>query len=195
MERSRSTNLAASDRERLLALALEAIEHGLGQARPAQEPAVGELPEPLRAPGASFVTLTHAGELRGCCGVLEPFRPLAHDVWQNAWASAFSDPRFPALVPRELPLLEVEVSVLSRLEPLRATTVTELTAALEPHLHGLVLALGPRRATFLPKVWKSLPDPARFIDELRAKAGMPSGPWPPGVLAWRYTVESIRPGG
>ena len=51
----------------------------------------------LAQPRASFVTLTIEGELRGCCGTLEPVRPLLLDVWNNAQASAFRDPRFAPL--------------------------------------------------------------------------------------------------
>ena len=196
MEPSQSTSvLAPVERELLLSLARRSIGHGVGRERAAEAPAVGTLPQPLRAAGASFVTLMSGGELRGCCGVVEAFRPLAADVWHNAWASAFADPRFPPVEASELPLLELEVSVLSALEPLPAATEEQLIGALEPRLHGLVLALGAQRATFLPKVWESLPEPARFVGELRAKAGMPGGPWSPGIRAWRYTVASLRPGG
>ena len=51
----------------------------------------------LAQAGATFVTLTKDGALRGCIGSLEPARPLGEDVAQNALAAAFRDPRFPAL--------------------------------------------------------------------------------------------------
>lgn len=184
--------LAPRERDLLLTLARRSIERGLGALRPAEAPAPESLPEPLGAPGASFVTLTDASGLRGCRGALEPFRPLAHDVWYNAWSSAFDDPRFAPLGPDELELLQIEVSVLSALEPLLAVTEAELLDALTPHRHGVVLALGPRRATFLPQVWESLPDPISFLEALRAKAGLPSGFWSPEMRAWRYTVDKLR---
>jgi len=197
MEPSPSTDktLAPPERDLLLALARHSIDHGLRSLRPAEAPAVESLPEALRAPGASFVTLTDATGLRGCRGALEPFRPLAHDVWHNAWSSAFDDPRFAPLEPEELPPLQIEVSLLSALEPLLATTKAELLAALTPHHHGVVLALGPRRATFLPQVWESLPEPASFLEALLAKAGLPRGFWSPEMRAWRYTVDKLRPPG
>ena len=44
------------------------------------------LPEPdhpsLHEPGATFVTLTQQGQLRGCIGSLEARRPLAETDWQ-----------------------------------------------------------------------------------------------------------------
>ena len=67
----------------------------------------------LQEPGATFVTLTQDGDLRGCIGSLEAWRPLDVDVRANARAAAFSDPRFPPLAARELPRTRVEVSLLT----------------------------------------------------------------------------------
>ena len=72
----------------LLELARAAIEGRT--ARPAASAA-------LTGPGATFVTLTRGGKLRGCIGSLEPWRPLVEDVRSNARAAAFRDPRFPPL--------------------------------------------------------------------------------------------------
>ena len=79
----------------LLTLARGAIE---GRTPPT--PAAGALAEP----GATFVTLTRDGKLRGCIGSLEAWRPLAEDVRANARAAAFRDPRFPPLRPDEVAL-------------------------------------------------------------------------------------------
>ena len=72
----------------LLTLARNAIASRLGQ--PTQP--VGDSPE-LHAPGATFVTLTQHGQLRGCIGSLEAWRPLGQDVRENALAAAFRDPK------------------------------------------------------------------------------------------------------
>ena len=125
-------------------------------------------------------------------GLLEPVRPLAHDVWHNAWASAYDDPRFPPVTAAELGQLDVEISVLSALERMAARTERQLLEGLQAGRHGLVIALGPRRATFLPQVWKSLPEPARFLAELKSKAGIPRDYWSPDIEAWRYTTHSLR---
>ena len=92
----------------LLTLARNAIASRLG--RPTQP--VGDSPE-LHAPGATFVTLTQHGQLRGCIGSLEAWRPLGQDVQENALAAAFRDPRFDALGEEELPFTRVEVSLLT----------------------------------------------------------------------------------
>jgi AmmeMemoRadiSam system protein A len=172
-------------------LARRSIVEGHGQAGPVPVPQFETLPVQLLEPGASFVTLKRAGELRGCRGLLEPVRPLALDVWHNAWASAYDDPRFPPVGASELPELDIEVSLLSALERVLAETQEQLLGSLEPGRHGVLIALGPRRATFLPQVWKSLPEPSRFLAELKSKAGIPRDYWSPDIEAWRYTTHSL----
>jgi AmmeMemoRadiSam system protein A len=183
-----------NDPELLVPLARRSIAEGLGRDAPAPTPAGTQLPPSLMEPAATFVTLQRLGRLRGCRGLLEPVRPLAWDVWHNAWASAFDDPRFPPLAAGELDDLEVGISILSALERMPAGTEAGLLGSLERGRHGLVIALGPRRATFLPQVWDSLPDPVRFLGELKAKAGLPRDFWSPEVQAWRYTVRSVGAG-
>lgn len=183
--------IESPERGLLLSLARRSIEEGLGLKAPIAPPQDQALPPVLREPGASFVTLKRGGKLRGCRGLLEAIRPLAHDVWHNAWASAYDDPRFLPLAAHELSDLDVEISLLSALEQVAARTEEELISSLEPGRHGLVIALGPRRATFLPQVWKSLPDPDLFLAELKAKAGLPRDFWSPQLEAWRYSTQSL----
>lgn len=171
----------------LRAVALDAIEQGLQQGSPLQ-PDPRDYPPELRAPGASFVTVRVRGELRGCAGCLEPALPLVCDVARNAWRSAFDDPRFAPLTGAELPDLDIHVSVLSPLEPVAAASEDDLLRTLRPGVDGVVLEEGSRRATFLPAVWESLPEPRDFLDRLREKAGLPRDYWSPGLRFWRYTT-------
>src|SRR5438105_6464596 len=67
----------------------------------------------LQEPGASCVTLTQHGALRGCIGSLQAHRSLLEDTKANARAAAFQDPRFAPLTAAELAVTTVEVSVLS----------------------------------------------------------------------------------
>jgi AmmeMemoRadiSam system protein A len=145
----------------------------------------------LREPGASFVTLKLHGDLRGCIGSIEPRRALADDVSHNAYAAAYGDPRFPPVVPSERPRLGIEVSVLSAREPVAAESERDALARLRPGVDGIVLQYGACGATFLPQVWESLPEPAEFLEELRRKAGLPSGFWHPDLRLSRYTVEKF----
>lgn len=151
------------------------------------------MPAPLGEARATFVTLTVDHALRGCCGTLEPRRPLLLDVWQNAQASAFHDPRFAPLTAAEWLATEIEVSVLGPRERIVATDEQALLDALVPGQDGLVLAWRGTRATFLPKVWEQVRDPRDFLCRLKQKAGWTDDFWAPDIEAWRYQTEIVGP--
>jgi AmmeMemoRadiSam system protein A len=182
------STLELSERGLLLDIASRSIGAQLDRAVAAQ-PEPASLPAALREPRASFVTLTSAGLLRGCCGTLEPRHPLVLDVWHNARASAFGDPRFPPLEAEEWPSIDIEVSVLSALEPIPAEDEQRVLSQIEPRRHGLVLAWGEARGTFLPKVWEQIDSPREFLEHLKAKAGWPRHFWTREMRAWRYETE------
>jgi AmmeMemoRadiSam system protein A len=146
----------------------------------------------LTAPGATFVTLFFRGALRGCMGTLEARRPLGIDVRFNALAAAFHDPRFPALKNGELDGLSVEVSLLSAAERLSVADEAELLRRIEPGVDGVVLEYAGRRATFLPQVWTTLPQPRDFLAELKFKAGMQVDFWSVEVNVFRYRVTKWK---
>lgn len=146
----------------------------------------------LEEPGASFVTLTRHGELRGCIGTLEAHRPLERDVRANAAAAAFRDPRFNPLTRGEFDDIRVEVSLLSPSEPLAAVDEATAVAALRPHVDGVVFEYGHYRSTFLPQVWEQLPDPNEFLAYLKRKAGLPMDFWAEQVRLSRYTVTKWK---
>jgi len=149
------------------------------------------LHEDLSRPGSSFVTLRIGDDLRGCCGTIEATRPLHVDVWNNAYASAFADPRFPALTREEWDATGIEISVLSEPERYDVRSEAELLDVLRPGIDGLILQSGARRSTFLPAVWEQLPDPRDFIRHLKLKAGWPANFWPADMQVWLYTTESF----
>jgi AmmeMemoRadiSam system protein A len=184
--------LDADQRLALLAIGSASIAAGLSSGRRA--PWAGTpAARGLDAIHATFTTLTLGGELRGCCGTVEATRSVAEDVWRNAWASAFSDPRFPPLTRAEFMQLRLEISVLSPLEPVPAHSEQALIGTLRPHVDGLVLETRAGRATFLPAVWEQLPEPRRFVAELKRKAGWFAGHWPDDLRAYRYTTQSFGP--
>ena len=144
----------------------------------------------LQEAGACFVTLHHQGNLRGCIGTLLAHRPLVEDVQGNSRAAAFSDPRFPPLQVRELADLAIEVSLLSDLEPLEFASEQDLIRQLRPQVDGLLLEHGIHRGTFLPAVWRSLPESRLFFNKLKIKAGLPEDFWSPQLKLRRYTTRS-----
>src|SRR6185295_4593464 len=117
----------------------------------------------LRLQGATFVTLSIGGKLRGCIGSLEIARPLGEDVAANALAAAFQDPRFPKLTRDEWPACSVEVSVLSAPKPMRFADEADLLAQLRPGEDGVILEHDGKRATYLPQVWEGMPDKRMFL--------------------------------
>jgi len=170
--------------EILLAIARAAIARELGRETRSPEGAPW-----LHDPGATFVTLRQAGELRGCIGSLEPRRTLLQDVKANAVSAAFRDPRFRPLHLGELDVTRVEVSLLSALEPIVFEDEQHALAQLEPGVHGITFEYGYHRSTFLPQVWEELPDRHEFIVHLKQKAGLPPDFWDPEVKLARYTVS------
>lgn len=171
----------------LLTLARSAIAQHFGLSpQPVHEP------DWLGEPGATFVTLTQHGRLRGCIGSLKAHRPLGQDVRQNAVAAAFRDARFPPLVLTEFTGVRVEVSLLSPQQPLRFTSEADALSQLRPGIDGVVFECGRYRSTFLPQVWEPLPQPDQFMAELKLKAGLPEDFWSPEVTLHRYTVEKWK---
>lgn len=146
----------------------------------------------LAEPGATFVTLTQKGHLRGCIGSLVARRPVLVDVRSNAVAAAFADPRFPALAAIEYEQTRVEVSLLSEPQPLAFGSEAEALASLRPGVDGVILEFAAWRSTFLPQVWEQVPDPATFLAHLKRKAGLPADFWHEEIRLRRYTVRKWK---
>jgi AmmeMemoRadiSam system protein A len=183
-------SLDTEHRNSLLQLARRSIDAGLQEMRWVPMSNVDVSPALAETRG-SFVTLRILGQLRGCCGTLFADRSLAEDVWRNAWAAAFGDPRFSPLEAEEWPDAGIHISVLSPLEPLVVANESELLSILRPGVDGLLLERDDARATFLPDVWEQLSDPAEFLQHLKQKAGWPGSSWSAHIKVWRYVTESF----
>ena len=146
----------------------------------------------LSQPGATFVTLTYRGQLRGCVGSLLACESLIDDVSSNAISAALRDRRFPPLTEEELDNISVEVSLLSELQPLDSLNEQDAITKLRPGIDGIIFEYGSYRSTFLPQVWESLPQPQFFLRELKAKAGLSEDFWADNVKLSRYTVYKWR---
>ena len=150
----------------------------------------------LREPGAAFVTLTKAGQLRGCIGSLVAVEPLWDSVRRHAENAAFQDPRFSPLAADEAQAVHIEISVLSAPEPLTCADPAELLALLNREHPGLILSdAAGGRATFLPQVWEQLPRAEDFLAALCRKAGLAPDAWRRGGLTYqRYGVQHFEEG-
>ncbi len=148
----------------------------------------------LRQVRSAFVTLRTREQLRGCCGSIEPSRPLAEAVWQAAWASAFRDPRFPPLSTSEWQTVHLHVSVLEPPQPLVLANEEDLLSRLRPGIDGLVLECDGAHATFLPSVWAHLPHPREFVRHLKTKAGWSADFWSADMRASIYVVQEFEEG-
>lgn len=186
-----SVPLTDSEKQKLLQLARQALEYGVtGRTVPALDQS--SLTPNLIEHGSSFVTLTINNELRGCIGALEAHQPLVEDVREHAIAAALQDPRFPPVQPSELDSIHLEISHLTTPQPLEYSSAEDLIKKLRPHVDGVILKNGRRRATFLPQVWEKLPDPVQFLEHLCQKMGMDASAWrhiPMDV--WVYQAEDF----
>jgi AmmeMemoRadiSam system protein A len=182
--------LSVTGVDRLLDIAERAIVDGLRNARPTV-PAPNELPDALRRPAGTFVTLNVRGELNGCIGSIESDEPLGVSVARHAWSAAFTDPRLPALRWVDYDHLDIEISILSPLSPIPAPSRDELLDLLEPGVDGLLIAAGSRRAVFLPSVWEQLPSASTFLAHLFHKAGLPPDRWPDNLRAFTFTADKF----
>ena len=169
-------SLTLEEQQTLLHMAREAMEHAVRGEKLSQLQ-IESLTPNLREQGASFVTLTIRGQLRGCIGALEAFQPLADDVREHAVAAALEDPRFPPVSEDELNRIQVEVSRLTRPVPLEYKDAGDLLSKLRPHVDGVILRDGYHRATFLPQVWEKIPNPSEFLDNLCHKMGTSPDHW------------------
>jgi AmmeMemoRadiSam system protein A len=118
---------------------------------------------------------------------------LAQDVQRNAVGSAMRDPRFPPVSPRELENLQIELSVLTPPQELPFSSPNDLLSKLRPGVDGVIIEKDWHRATLLPSVWESIPDPVEFMNILCRKAGLPEREWRlPGMTVYVYQAEKVE---
>jgi AmmeMemoRadiSam system protein A len=186
-----ASSLNPEQRRFLLDLARDSIRFGVRNGKPIPVELSG-LPAELTVQRATFVTLESNGVLRGCIGCLVAIRPLAADIAENAYAAAFRDPRFPPVTAAEVEELDIHLSLLTPAQPMTFLSEADLIGQLQPDVDGLILEDGPRRGTFLPSVWESLPDPSDFLRHLKRKAGLPADYWSDTLKISRYRTETVH---
>ncbi|HYM23299.1 MAG TPA: AmmeMemoRadiSam system protein A [Vicinamibacterales bacterium] len=168
------------DRRLLLSVAREAIAAHVGERRSTAPELTGVMTQRAGA----FVTIHNRGELRGCIGHVEADEMLGRVIPRMAVAACSSDPRFPAVTDRELPELDLEISILGPLVPISSPDEIEVGR------DGLVVQLGWHRGLLLPQVateWKW--DRETFLAHTCHKAGMPRDAWRNGAKVFRFEAE------
>jgi AmmeMemoRadiSam system protein A len=174
-------SLSEADGRELLVLARKAIVEAVTRK---------ELPETIPHEGifgerrGVFVTLHVRGELRGCIGTTESDEVLGEATVRCAASAALHDPRFPAMRSEELAALNIEISVLSPLTPIRPEEI-------EIGRHGLVVSDGNHRGLLLPQV---APEHGlnreQFLTETCRKARLPQDAWRwPSTRIQGFTCE------
>jgi len=179
-------DLTREDKMELLALARKAIEHYLESGElisyTASNPKFME-------PRGAFVTLNENGELRGCIGFIEPRFPLYQAIIQAAVFAAVQDPRFEPLKKSDLPKVNIEISILSSLQPVDKVSEIKIGQ------HGLLIKEDGHSGLLLPQVATEFGwDRDTFLREVCRKAGLPDNAWKkPGSL-FKFEALVFREG-
>jgi AmmeMemoRadiSam system protein A len=167
--------LSESERRSLLELARRAIAEAVSLEKPA-----GNLPQSgvFAEKRGVFVTIHARGRLRGCIGVVEAIEPLGEAIQRCAASAAFEDPRFSPIRAEEIEDLQIEISLLSKPEPIHPESI-------EIGKHGLLISQGSKRGLLLPQVAvEHKLGREQFLEETSRKAGL-------GVKAWQEPETQI----
>ena len=157
------------EKETLLAIARQAIVHGVRTGEEYVEPREEKV---LNQRNGCFVTIKQNGQLRGCIGNFQSELPLFKEVAQMAQASATKDPRFYPMKESDLANFTLEISVLSPLQKI------DDIAEIEVGKHGIYIEKSFYRGVLLPQVatehgW----DRTTFLKQTCVKAGLPTDAW------------------
>jgi len=132
-----------------------------------------------------FVTIHKHGELRGCIGYIRGYKNIVDSVQEMALSAAFRDPRFPPLRADELPVIRLEISILSPMIPVE--DIADITIGRD----GLYLEHPYSSGLLLPQVatewgW----DRDTFLAQLCRKASLPNKSWlDKDARLYRFSAE------
>lgn len=169
----------SDERRVLLALAHQAILGGFDGKQIDLEAPSPHLAEPRGA----FTTIYCQGQLHGCVGYVLAIAPLYRVVADTARSAAFEDTRFPPLTRDQASDLEISLSILSPLQPIKPERI-------EIGRHGLLISHGAHRGLLLPQVpvehgW----DRTTFLEQTCRKAGLPPDAWQQNASIEAFTAE------
>ena len=167
----------------LPALARKVVETFVTEGQVLKSPE--HLSELLNQRAGCFVSIkTHAGELRGCIGTVEPeTETLADELILNAISAAARDPRFTPVRAAELPGLKYSVDVLSQPERVKLED-------LDPKVFGVIVddRDGSRRGLLLPNL-KGIDTATKQVEIASRKAGIAAGE---EIKLWRFRADRYR---
>jgi AmmeMemoRadiSam system protein A len=138
----------------------------------------------------AFVRLMKNGVERGCVGLLESSTSLAETLFDAGASAATHDDRYPPVKQEELADLNLEVTLISKVEKLKSPESIVVGES------GLIVSRGDQRAVLLPQVaqdfnWNSL----QFLEACCEKARLPHTSWQdPNTLVEVFTVQNIKAG-
>ncbi len=170
---------SSEERRALLQLAHDSISSALERRELSLD-----FPTPhLSESRGAFTSLYLRGALRGCVGYVLPTCSVYRAVAETARAAAFDDNRFPPVTEEEVPHLQIELSILSPPQPIRAEEI-------QIGRHGLLISESGRRGLLLPQVpvergW----DRTTFLEQTCRKAGLPEDAWQRGAAIAAFTAE------
>ncbi len=152
MSKKEYSELTLEDGTKLVKFARENIEHYL------QTGKRKKIPEDLKVmfsdKAGAFVTLSkgQAHSLRGCIGYILPKFPLIETIKKVSISAATEDPRFPKISLDEMDKINVEVSVLTVPEEIKADSPEKYLEKIKIGRDGLIVTKGSRRGLLLPQV-------------------------------------------
>lgn len=132
--------------------------------------------EHLQKHCGAFVTLTQAGQLRGCIGEIVANRPVLNVVFERARSAAFEDTRFRPVTADDFGKITIEVTTLSTPYPINDYKKIVLGR------DGIIMKKDGHSAVFLPQVaveqgWNL----ATTLSHLSLKAGLTGDAWKEGA--------------
>jgi len=164
----------------LVTLARKAVDEIVNTKQKPKPPE--DTPEHLREKSGVFVTLnsilSEYVNLRGCIGRPYPSMPLVEATIDSAVDSAINDPRFPAVTPKELDTILVDLSVLTPPKKIEYSKPEELLDLVKVGRDGLIAIREMFRGLLLPQVpvdWKW--NTKEFLEHTCNKAGFPPNLW------------------
>lgn len=146
---------------------------------------------------AVFTTLRLKGKpdkenLRGCIGIVKPIYPLYEAIIRTAYSAAFEDTRFYRIVENELGKIEIELSLLTKPQLIRAKTLSEYEKEIVLGDDGLILESQFGSGLLLPQVFDEW-NVVKVEDALKMltqKSGLPGNAWKHSKI-YKFRAEVI----